>query len=720
MGSHAGWFGRLAAFGATAALFSGGALAQSDATGTIAIGESRSGVLDESDPHENRGYVDAYTFHADGGENVAIALDASFDAYLVLENPNGVPVAEDDDGGTGTNSRLTATLGEAGAWTIIVTSFGSGTTGSYTLTVERDERLPLSIDRIAVGERVSGTLGTGDGRIAGGQYADAWDVELEQGETVTIAMSGFDMDALIHVVGPTGERVAMNDDSPDGGLDSLLVFTPRYSGVYRILATTYFGGETGQYELSVTEGRSTRLSGAVEIEAGEDVEGELTEDAGQSPAGTHEVVYAIDVSAGQFIEVDMRSDAIDSYVRIYDQYGYVAVENDDSHGSLDSRAIYMAPTTGRYMIGASSSNGQLGAFTLRVELVAPGPVVHRPIELGDRVEDTIVETDPRRVDTSLPVHVYSFDATAGDIIDIRSGVPDSENLMFLRLTLPTGETHYGEEMYYDSSSIGLTAPHTGTYLVTVMSYNPTPVHYWFSVEAGGEVSGGDRLVLPVGTPVAGRLEESDGVMGFERRDVYRLVIEESGTYRLAAVSDDIDGVLELLDEDGNFMARNDDANGLNPGLEHYLAAGEYQVVMTQYDDVEGPYMLTADRIADRFPQIEEAIVGDRIAGSLDATDALTELRGTPADYFRVELGAGQSVTIVLRSDAFDPYLTLLDPSGDLAAQDDDSAGNFDAQIRFTAPLSGVYTISAGAFGEASGPYELTIEEGITGATGTEL
>ncbi|WP_431475649.1 PPC domain-containing protein [Massilia eburnea] len=61
---------------------------------------------------------------------------SSFDAYLYLRDGSGNVVSSNDDGGGGTNSRISYTL-PAGAWgnyTIEATSYYSGRSGAYTLT----------------------------------------------------------------------------------------------------------------------------------------------------------------------------------------------------------------------------------------------------------------------------------------------------------------------------------------------------------------------------------------------------------------------------------------------------------------------------------------------------------------------------------------------------------------------------------------------------------
>ncbi|HEY9646991.1 MAG TPA: pre-peptidase C-terminal domain-containing protein [Chroococcidiopsis sp.] len=72
--------------------------------------------------------------------------------------------------------------------------------------------------------------------------------------------------------------------------------------------------------------------------------------------------------------------------------------------------------------------------------------------------------------------------------------------------------------------------------------------------------------------------------------------------------------------------------------------------------------------------------------------------------------AGQQVTIDLQSDAFNTYLLLLGPDGDVVGQNDDGGQNTtNSQLQVTLPSNGVYTIVANGYDAASqGSYSLTV------------
>jgi hypothetical protein len=106
----------------------------------ISIGNTVGGSLATSDCRSplrgNNFYADRYAFFGSAGQTVTLALSSSsFDTYLYLVDPFGQVVAQDDDGGGGTNSRIQITLPTSGTYTAEVTSFLTNITGGYTLSL---------------------------------------------------------------------------------------------------------------------------------------------------------------------------------------------------------------------------------------------------------------------------------------------------------------------------------------------------------------------------------------------------------------------------------------------------------------------------------------------------------------------------------------------------------------------------------------------------------
>lgn len=105
----------------------------------IACGQTIQTNLTTNDCQLNDGtYVGFYAFVGLDGQTVTIdMMSTAFDTYLALLDPASEVVAEDDDGGTGTNSRIVYTLDQnSDEWTIAAFSFFPNITGPYTLRLQ--------------------------------------------------------------------------------------------------------------------------------------------------------------------------------------------------------------------------------------------------------------------------------------------------------------------------------------------------------------------------------------------------------------------------------------------------------------------------------------------------------------------------------------------------------------------------------------------------------
>ena len=97
-------------------------------------------------------------------------------------------------------------------------------------------------------------------------------------------------------------------------------------------------------------------------------------------------------------------------------------------------------------------------------------------------------------------------------------------------------------------------------------------------------------------------------------------------------------------------------------------------------------------------------VGGTVSGTLETVG--------DHDWFKIQLTAGQSVTITLNGTTLaDPYLRILSSSGAILRENDDisSGVNRDSRISFTAPTTGTYYIDAGAWQDNyTGNYQLQV------------
>ena len=108
---------------------------------SISVGQTINGTLSNSDcTLSDNSFFDSYTFNGTAGQRIAVEMSSlTFDTFLFLLGPNGL-VVDDDDGGSGLNSRIPPgteffTLPTSGTYTILANSFSPSTTGTYSLSL---------------------------------------------------------------------------------------------------------------------------------------------------------------------------------------------------------------------------------------------------------------------------------------------------------------------------------------------------------------------------------------------------------------------------------------------------------------------------------------------------------------------------------------------------------------------------------------------------------
>jgi hypothetical protein len=120
------------------ALLSAGTVARAGQVEEIRAGETRIGRLEPGDSTVGDStYADIFLFRPRAsGEAVIDLRSGDFDAYLILQDASGRTLVTDDDGGSGTDARITYRVTAGQEFRILANTFG-GTrgTGTYRLSV---------------------------------------------------------------------------------------------------------------------------------------------------------------------------------------------------------------------------------------------------------------------------------------------------------------------------------------------------------------------------------------------------------------------------------------------------------------------------------------------------------------------------------------------------------------------------------------------------------
>ena len=221
------------------------ALPPVNAEDTLAIGETAEGNKPEQT-------MDLWTFEAEAGDGVRIALNAvddAWDPYLELIAPDGTVLAQDDDGGPGLNSLLgPLALPQAGVYTIRVRAFLDASGGDYVLTLEAAAPPEEGAGVIELGDTVTATLAPG--------AEDGWTFAGRAGQVVTIWIVAEDnsFDPVLTLLDSAGSEIAFDDDSGPGLNSRIEGVTLPATDSYTIRVRSFSGSGSGPYTLTLVEG----------------------------------------------------------------------------------------------------------------------------------------------------------------------------------------------------------------------------------------------------------------------------------------------------------------------------------------------------------------------------------------------------------------------------------------------------------------------------------
>ena len=209
----------------------------------------------------------------------------------------------------------------------------------------------------------------------------------------------------------------------------------------------------------------------------------LTEIDNTLPDGSYYKAYQFQGQAGQSLIIEMRANAIDPYLVLFDSTGRKIAEDDDGGGGKNARLVVTLPTTGRYTLYANSYEvGQAGSFTITGSLsnnLTAQSRLESPIELtGDRQlifqkngilnnRSRVLARDGSRFET------FSFSGQAGQVVQINLTSPDFHP--YLVLFAPNSQVVQESNGLPSrkQATITLELPITGTYRTIVNAFDRT-------------------------------------------------------------------------------------------------------------------------------------------------------------------------------------------------------------------------------------------------------
>ena len=377
-------------------------------TGVVVVGGSVMGEIERS------GDRDWFAVDMVAGRTYQIDLEGWWTGAGTLRDPrlrgifdtSGNPMIGhtwNDDGGVGSNSRVTFTAPADAAYYVVASAWGIYREGTYTLSV-KDVTDGIT-DDFAAGTGTLGMVqvgGTATGKIETAYDRDWFAVTLDAGTLYRIDLKGSLTrsglrDPYLRGVHDANGVLLDGTTDDDGGRDfyyrgsvlldgapgpafanSRVFVTAEKAGIHYVAAGAY-GDREGTYTLSVTDvsedgnlrsddhAADTTTTGRVAV--GGLVTGEIER------AGDRDW-FAVDLVAGKTYQFMLRGDFFSQDGTLHDPYlrGIHDAEGNRIDGTTDNNSglgrsalvLYAADTTGPHYVAASAADDGKGTYTLSV------------------------------------------------------------------------------------------------------------------------------------------------------------------------------------------------------------------------------------------------------------------------------------------------------------------------------------------------------------------
>lgn len=383
---------------------------------------------------ESRSHI--YVFEGVGGEYVLIEMNrvsGEVDPVVTLYDPDGVPIATDDDSGVEVSARLWNILLPADG-TYSIQADGRNLPGSYSIRMlsyeQRIAITPTVVTQPTASPMPTFGLPTPAPAIIGNRLEDhspvshtllqpgdvaIYPVFASQGEVITIAAApaeGSNLRPVIEVSGPEGNIVAVARSSTSTIDNQALVpnFAAPLEGTYRVFVR---GEENsiGGYEIGYGIGSSWRDRYIGTAPFGDRNEATILE------RGLRHL-WTLDLRAGDIITATvnpMQGSQVDPVLELVRDDNITVIAADDNGGGNFSPLLRDVPITetGRYVLRVRSAqpNG-IGGYTLiwRYVNAAPTPIAPDAVSLVLSVDDVVNPSEYR---------FYPFQGFAGQRIRVK-------------------------------------------------------------------------------------------------------------------------------------------------------------------------------------------------------------------------------------------------------------------------------------------------------------
>jgi hypothetical protein len=346
------------------------------------------------------GDLDMWSFTANARDNIVLRLGTTgFTGNLNLYGPNGAFLKS---AASGTDAELDYTATNSGTFTVLVSSYYSGGTGTYVLHVAQfpeaftvpagDEGGPMTN-----GGNHAGTNSLGD--------LDMWSLTASAGDNIVLRLGTTGFDGNLNLYGPNGALLKTTASGTDAELD----YTATNSGTFTALVSSYFSGGTGTYVLHLAQ-----FPEAFIVPTG-DEGGPMTN--GGNYAGTNSLgdldMWSLTAGAGDNIVLRLGTTGFLGDLNLYGPNG--ALLKTVASGT-DAELDYTATNSGTFTaLVRSFSSGGTGTYVLHLAQFPEAFIV----PAGDEGGPMAGVTQYYGTITLGDLDLWVFTACTGDSIGLR-------------------------------------------------------------------------------------------------------------------------------------------------------------------------------------------------------------------------------------------------------------------------------------------------------------
>ncbi len=287
------------------------------------------------------------------------------DPYLAIYNSAGVVQSwNNNTSGLNWDSYLYYAPSSSGTFFLSAEEFGNDATGTYAVTILRDELASTSSAATVAANSISAV-----GNIDLQADADWYRVTLTGGVQYQFDLIGSAYDGA--AVGLTladpylflrnSAGVALTWDNDSGlGANSRIVYTPSTSGTYFLDAQESGNDAIGTYRVTVNQ---TPTSGALTLGVAQSGAVDFLGDVDR---------YSVSLIAGvTYIFSIVGSSLLDPYLELQDINGSTLNSDDDGGSGMNSQLLFTPLTTGTYYLAArESGNDAIGNYSIAARVLA--------------------------------------------------------------------------------------------------------------------------------------------------------------------------------------------------------------------------------------------------------------------------------------------------------------------------------------------------------------